>query len=91
MALYPTAAATGAGPCCSLLRVLCSEEPLTPCKAQAISTAMPRAELHYVFRTSEACPGELHYRLQLLRICSRQAWACCSVPVTKRNQDSYRS
>jgi hypothetical protein len=58
-ALYPSAAAAGTGPCCSLLRVLCSEEPLTPCKAQAISMAMPRAELHYVFRTSEACPGEL--------------------------------
>ncbi|KAF6263640.1 hypothetical protein COO60DRAFT_1635021 [Scenedesmus sp. NREL 46B-D3] len=56
-ALYPAAAAASAGPCCSLLRVLCSEEPLTPSKAQAISSAMPGAELHYVFRSSEACLG----------------------------------
>uniref|UniRef100_A0A383WJK3 AMP-dependent synthetase/ligase domain-containing protein n=1 Tax=Tetradesmus obliquus TaxID=3088 RepID=A0A383WJK3_TETOB len=57
MALYPAAAASGSGPCSSLLRVLCSEEPLTPSKAAAISMAMPRAALHYVFRASEACPG----------------------------------
>lgn len=58
MALYPAAAASGSGPCSSLLRVLCSEEPLTPSKAAAISMAMPRAALHYVFRASEACPGK---------------------------------
>jgi hypothetical protein len=58
LALYPTATASGSGPCSSLLRVLCSEEPLTPSKAQAISMAMPRAELHYIFRATDACPGE---------------------------------
>jgi hypothetical protein len=57
MALYPTTAATGNGPCSSLLRVLCGEEPLTISKATAISMAMPRTELHYVFRANDACLG----------------------------------